>query len=74
MGSKNGYVHYLVKEMYVAIDLKLLKQKDQEINDKNSSIKMLENLCLSKQRREKYPEKNVIYILSTEDRTYSWKS
>jgi excinuclease UvrABC nuclease subunit len=28
---------------------------------------MLENVCLSKQRREEYPEKNVIYILTTED-------
>ena len=52
----------------------MLKQKQEEINDKNSRIKMLENVCLSKQRREEYPEKNVIYILTTEDqlkrRTY----
>ena len=68
------WIRTLFSKGDVSIDLKLLKQKEQEINDKNTRIKMLENVCLSKQRREEYPEKNVIYILTTDDhlkrRTY----
>ena len=68
------WIRTLFSKGDIAIDLQLLKQKEQEINDKNTRIKMLENVCLSKQRREEYPEKNVIYILTTDDhlkrRTY----
>ena len=68
------WIRTLFSKRDVAIDLQMLKQKEKEINEKNSRIKMLENVCLSKQRREEYPEKNVIYILTTEDhlkrRTY----
>ena len=68
------WIRTLFSKGDVAIDLQLLKQKEREINDKNSRIKMLENVCLSKQRREEYPDKNVIYILTTDDhlkrRTY----
>ena len=68
------WIRTLFSKGDVSIDLQLLKHKEQEINDKNTRIKMLENVCLSKQRREEYPEKNVIYILTTEDhlkrRTY----
>ena len=68
------WIRTLFSKGDISIDLQLLKQKEQEINDKNTRIKMLENVCLSKQRREEYPEKNVIYILTTDDhlkrRTY----
>ena len=41
---------------------------------KDHRIKQLETVCLSKQRRVEYPERNVIYMLTTEDhrqrRTY----
>ena len=43
-----------------SVDLNLLREK-------NDRIKKLENVCLSKQRRVEYPEKNVIYLLTTED-------
>ena len=61
------WVRTLFNKGSVEIDLNLLRQKDER-------IKKLENVCLSKQRRVEYPEKNVIYLLTTDDhlkrRTY----
>jgi hypothetical protein len=45
---------------YVELNLKLLKEKDEQ-------IKLLQNICMKKQKRTDYPEKNVIYILTTEE-------
>jgi len=54
--------------------LKALKDKDNELKQKDTRIKLLENKCLGKQKRTDYPEKNVIYLLTTQDhlqrRTY----
>jgi hypothetical protein len=51
-----------------------LKDKERDIRIKDHRIKQLEAVCLSKQRRVEYPERNVIYMLTTEDhvkrRTY----
>ena len=61
------WVRTLFNKGSVEIDINLLRQKDER-------IKKLENVCLSKQRRVEYPEKNVIYLLTTDDqlkrRTY----
>ena len=61
------WVRTLFNKGSVEIDLNLVRQKDER-------IKKLENVCLSKQRRVEYPEKNVIYLLTTDDhlkrRTY----
>jgi len=58
----------------VEIDLAILHEKQKEIRAKDHRIKQLETVCLTKQRRIEYPEKNVIYMLTTEDhikrRTY----
>jgi hypothetical protein len=51
----------------VSIDIQLLEDKNKEIKMKDNKIKLLENLCIKKQQRKEYPEKNVIYILTTED-------
>lgn len=54
--------------------MELLRDKDRDIRIKDHRIKQLEFVCLSKQRRVEYQEKNVIYILTTDDhrlrRTY----
>jgi hypothetical protein len=50
-----------------SIDIKALKDKDIELKTKDKKIKVLENLCVKKHKREEYPEKNVIYMLSTEE-------
>ena len=61
------WVRTLFNKGSVEIDINLVRQKDDR-------IKKLENVCLSKQRRIEYPEKNVIYLLTTDDhlkrRTY----
>jgi hypothetical protein len=44
----------------VELNIKLLKEKENE-------IKLLRDMCMKKQKRINYPEKNVIYILTTED-------
>jgi len=43
-----------------------LKIKDKIIHNQNEKIKYFENTTLKKQRRNLYPEQNVIYILTTE--------
>ena len=54
--------------------MSLLRDKERDIRIKDHRIKQLEAVCLSKQRRVEYPERNVIYMLTTEDhlrrRTY----
>ena len=61
------WIRSLFTEGSIEIDRTLLREKDHR-------IKQLESVCLSKQRRVEYPEKNVIYILTTDDhikrRTY----
>ena len=54
------WVRTLFNKGSVEIDLNLLREKNQR-------IKKLENVCLSKKRRVEYPEKNVIYLLTTDD-------
>ena len=52
----------------------LLREKGREIRIKDHRIKTLESVCLSKQTRVEYPERNVIYMITTHDhllrRTY----
>jgi len=50
-----------------SVDIKVIKNKDIELKTKDKKIKLLEDLCIKKQKREEYPEKNVIYMLSTEE-------
>lgn len=53
---------------------KQLEIRKKDLVIKNKRIKYLESICLSKQKRIEYPEKNVIYLLTTDDhmkrRTY----
>ena len=51
----------------ITIDIQLLEDKNKEIMMKDNKIKLLEDLYVKKQQRKDYPEKNVIYILTTED-------
>ncbi len=49
------------------VNLKLIKKQEEKINRSTKKIKELENMVLKKQKREIYPELNVIYMLTTED-------
>ena len=51
----------------VSINIKLLEDHQNEINLKDQKIKLLEDTYVKKQHRKDYPEKNVIYMLTTED-------
>ena len=68
------WVRTLFNKGSVEIDLNLLREKDRDMRIKDHLIKELKSVCLSKQSRVEYPEKNVIYLLTTEDhlkrRTY----
>jgi hypothetical protein len=44
-----------------------LEDHQKEIHLKDQKIKLLENAFIKKQKRKDYPEKNVIYMLTTED-------
>jgi KilA-N domain/Meiotically up-regulated gene 113 len=68
------WIRTLFNQGSLQIDMNLLHEKDREMRIKDHRIKQLETVCLSKQRRVEYPERNVIYMLTTEDhrqrRTY----
>jgi len=68
------WIRTLFSDGSIEIDLSLMKEKETEMREKDSRIKKLESVCLSKQRRVVYPERNVIYMLTTDDhlrrRTY----
>ena len=68
------WVRALFNQGSVEIDLSLLREKERDMRIKDHRIKQLETVCLSKQRRVEYPERNVIYMLTTDDhlqrRTY----
>jgi hypothetical protein len=49
------------------ININNLKNQSKEIKLKNQRIQLLEDMVLKKHKRTEYPEKNVIYILTTED-------
>ena len=68
------WVRTLFNKGSLEIDLNLLREKERSMRVKDHLIKELKSVCLSKQSRVEYPEKNVIYLLTTEDhlkrRTY----
>ena len=57
-----------IRELYangnVSVNLKLLKEKENIIKDCEKRIKLLEDLTLKRHKRTKYPESNVVYILT----------
>ncbi len=61
------WIRTLFSNSKVEVSLKLLKDKEKELEVKNKKIKLLENLHIKKQKREEYPESNVIYILTTKE-------
>jgi hypothetical protein len=68
------WIRTLFSDGSIEIDLSLMREKETEMREKDTRIKQLESVCLSKQRRVVYPERNVIYMLTTDDhlrrRTY----
>jgi hypothetical protein len=68
------WIRELFNQGSLQIDINLLREKSKEMRIKDHRIKQLEAVCLSKQRRVEYPERNVIYMLTTDDhrqrRTY----
>jgi hypothetical protein len=68
------WVRTLFNNGSIVIDISLIKKQEKLLNIKDQRIKQLEDACLSKQRRIEYKEKNVIYMLTTDDhlkrRTY----
>ena len=68
------WMRELFNQGSLQIDINLLREKSKEMRIKDHRIKQLEAVCLSKQRRVEYPERNVIYMLTTDDhlkrRTY----
>ena len=70
------WIRTLFVEGKVELNLKLLKEKDDQIADCKKRIKLLENQLLKKQSRSKYDNsKNVVYIITNEHakskRTYT---
>jgi hypothetical protein len=49
------------------VNFKLIKKQEEKINRSTKKIKELESIVLKKQKREIYPESNLIYMLTTQD-------
>jgi hypothetical protein len=64
----SSWIRTLFTNGNVSIDVKILEdQHSKEIELKDQKIQLLQDIYIKKQKRSDYPEKNVIYILSTED-------
>jgi hypothetical protein len=72
------HISHWIKTLFttgkVEINLKALKKQEIVIKEYESRIKYLEDLTLKRHCRTKYPESNVVYIVTNEDlkkkRTY----
>jgi len=62
----NNWIFKILEKNKSKINLNLLG-KEHELQLKDKKIKLLENLILKRQKRQEYPEKNVIYIVTTEN-------
>ena len=56
-----------IRELFTKGKVEINTVLQKEIQLKDQRIKLLENTCIKKQRRTQYTEKNVIYIVTTED-------
>jgi hypothetical protein len=63
----SSWIRTLFTNGNVSIDIKLLEDCQKEITLKDQKIQLLQDICIKKQKRQNYPETNIIYILSTED-------
>ena len=64
----SSWIRTLFTNGNVSIDVKILEDHhSKEIELKDQKIQLLQDIYIKKQKRSDYPEKNVIYILSTED-------
>uniref|UniRef100_A0A6C0DA98 KilA-N domain-containing protein n=1 Tax=viral metagenome TaxID=1070528 RepID=A0A6C0DA98_9ZZZZ len=60
------WIRTLFTNNNIFFDDKLLHHQ-KEIKYKNEKIKLLEDAFIKKQKRQNFPEKNVIYMITTED-------
>jgi len=70
------WIRKLFTEGKVEVNLKILKEQENIIKDRDKRIKVLENMILKRQTRNKYDESvNVVYIITNEytksKRTYT---
>jgi hypothetical protein len=63
----SSWIRTLFTNGNVSIDVKVLEDKNKEIKLKDHKIQLLQDAFVKKQQRTNYPEKNVIYMLTTED-------
>ena len=58
------WIRELFTKGNVSVNLQILKEKENIIKDCEKRIKILENLTLKRHKRIKYPESNVVYIIT----------
>ncbi len=61
------WIRTLFTDGNVSIEIKLLEEKNKELQLKDEKIKLLEDTFNKKQKRTDYPGKNVIYIVTSKD-------
>jgi hypothetical protein len=68
------WIRELFTKGNVSVNLKLLKEKENIIKDRDRRIKILEDLTLKRHARTKYSDSNVVYIITDDknkkDRKY----
>ena len=63
----SGWIRTLFTNGTVSIDVKILEDKNKEIKLKDHKIQLLQDMHLKKHKRVNYPNRNIIYMLTTED-------
>ncbi len=61
------WIRTLFTDGNVSIEIKLLEEKNKELQLKDEKIKLLEDTYNKKQKRTDYPCKNVIYLVTSKD-------
>jgi hypothetical protein len=61
------YINQWIRKLLNKINMLNENTLQKEIKIKNQKIQLLENICMKKQKRTNYPEKNLIYLITTED-------
>ncbi len=61
------WIRNLFTDGNVSIEIKLLEEKNKELQLKDQKIKLLENTYLKRHKRTNYPEKFVVYLLTTKE-------
>jgi hypothetical protein len=63
----SDWIYQLLTKNNIELNVKALKDKDITINECRTIIKLLKNMTVKKHCRTKYPDKNVVYLVTCKE-------